>query len=265
MADMDMGGSPFMPQPTQVKAFKGETALTTALLELVEGKPQKLYVTSGHGEAELKSGQPQNPDDGVIVAEYFKRSNIKYEPLRLLDVERVPEDATALLVFGPKQDLSDREIELLDNYWNNKGRVFVLLNGPAKTPRLNAWLAKSGVTPGGGRLVRTVQMLNLRSGQRETRVAASAEGKFWRPARILLKISPGMMRSSLGLALRSTSIRQRPRRSSCASRSWLKWGRTSGPSWTPLPALQCRRVIPTAKRKGHSRLPLRSKKVRSRG
>ena len=179
MAEMDMGGgSPFMPQPSQIKAFKGETALTTALLELVEGKPQKLYVTSGHGEAELRSGQPQNPDDAVIVAEYFKRSNIKYEPLRLLDVERVPEDATAILVFGPKQDLSDREIELLDGYWNNKGRVFVLLNGPTKTPRLNAWLAKYGVTPGGGRLIRTVQMLNLRSGQRETRVAASAEGKF---------------------------------------------------------------------------------------
>src|SRR4029079_2321744 len=104
-----------------------------------------------------------------------------------LDVERVPEDATALLIFGPKQDLSDREIELLDGYWNNKGRIMVLLNGPTKTPRLNAWLSKSGITPGGGRLIRTVQMLNLRSGQRETRVAASAEGKFSEAGKSILK------------------------------------------------------------------------------
>jgi hypothetical protein len=188
MAEMDMaGGSPFMPAPSQVKAFKGEATLTTALLELVEGKPQKLYVTTGHGESEIREGQPQNPDDAVIVAEYLKRSNIKHDTIRLLDLERIPEDATAILVFGPKQDLSEREIELLDGYWNNKGRVFVLLNGGSKTPRLNAWLSKYGVTPGEGRLIRTVQILNLRTGQRENRVAGSAEGKFSEAGKSIVK------------------------------------------------------------------------------
>jgi hypothetical protein len=39
------------------------------------------------------------------------------------------------MLFGVKQDLSEREIQLLDQYWNNKGRLYVLLHGSAKTPR----------------------------------------------------------------------------------------------------------------------------------
>lgn len=171
--------SPFMQAPQQVKAFKGEAAITSALLELVEGKPQKLYLTGGHGEADVRvSDRPNRPEEATIIADYFKRSNIKFDTVKLLDVERVPEDATALFIFGPKQDFSDREIDLLDAYWKNKGRILVLLNGNTKTPRLNAWLAMQGVKPGDGRLLRTVTMMNLVNGSRETRLQASGEGKF---------------------------------------------------------------------------------------
>lgn len=180
MVEMDQQQmNPFQPAPPQVKGFKGEAALTSALLELVEGKPQKLYLTTGHGEADVKAGdRPEKPDDATVLAEYLKRSNIKFEAIKLLDVERVPEDATALMVFGPRQDFSDREIEQLDNYWKNKGRIFVMLNGSAKTPRFNAWLAQSGVKVGEGRLLRMVTVMNMATGQRDTRVMASAEGKF---------------------------------------------------------------------------------------
>jgi cobalamin biosynthesis protein CobD/CbiB len=40
----------FGQQPT-VRAFKGEEALTSALLEITEEKQSKLYFLSGHGEA----------------------------------------------------------------------------------------------------------------------------------------------------------------------------------------------------------------------
>jgi len=171
--------NPFQPMPPRITAFKGEAAITAALLELVEGKPQKLYVTTGHGEPEVKAGaQPEKPDEVTILGEYFKRSNIKYEPIKLLDVERVPEDATALMIFGARQDFSEREIQLLDQYWKNKGRVIVFLNGPSKTPNLNNWLATMGVTPGAGRIIRTVTVMNIMNGQRDTRVQGSAEGTF---------------------------------------------------------------------------------------
>jgi gliding motility-associatede transport system auxiliary component len=180
--------NPFQPTPPQITAFKGEAAITAALLELVEGKPQKLYVTSGHGEPEVKTGaQPDKPDDVTILGEYFKRSNIKYESLKLLDVERVPEDATVLMIFGPRMDFSEREIELIDNYWKSNGRLVIILNGASKTPNLNNWLATLGVKPGTGRLIRTVTVLNITNGQRDNRVQGSAEGTFTTEGREITK------------------------------------------------------------------------------
>jgi hypothetical protein len=177
MVEMDMG-NPMFGQPPQVKAFKGEQALTSSLLELVEGKPQKLYITTGHGEPEVKNGQPERPDDAVVLGEMLKRSNIKHENLSLLDAERIPEDATAVMIFGAKQDFSDREIQLLDQYWNNKGRLFVLLHGSAKTPRLNTWLAGIGVKPLGGPIVALVPTMDLRTGQRSSMPVWEGAGKF---------------------------------------------------------------------------------------
>jgi hypothetical protein len=191
MAELEMGNF-MMQQPPRVKAFKGEAALTTALLELVEGKQQKFYFTSGHGEPEIKAEPTGRADDAAVLGEYLKRSNIKHETLKLLDVERIPEDATAVVLFGAKQDFSEREIELLDNYWKNKGRLYIMLNGPAKTPRLNAWLAGNGVAPGGGRLLRTVTVMNLATGQRDSRVMASAEGKFSEAGRAIIKELAGV-------------------------------------------------------------------------
>lgn len=171
--------NPFAPAPPQVNAFKGEAAITAALLELVEGKPQKLYVTTGHGEPEIKLGaQPEKPEEVAVLGEYFKRSNIKFETIKLLDVERVPEDATALMIFGARLDFSQREIELIDQYWKNKGRLVVMLNGASKTPNLNGWLATIGVKPGNGRLIRTVTVMNIMNGQRDTRIVGSPEGTF---------------------------------------------------------------------------------------
>jgi len=239
MLEMDQQMNPFMPAPPQVKAFKGESALTSALLELVEGKPQKLYLTSGHGEPEVKTGdRPEKPDDATVVGEYLKRSNIKFEPVKLLDVERIPEDATALMVFGPRQDFSEREIELLNNYWMNKGRIFVMLNGAAKTPRLTAWLGQVGVKPMDGRLLRTVTVMNLVNGQRDTRVMASAEGKFDPAGQAITKDLAGenafFFGASVGLELdrtkTSTDNTQFTEIASVGKEFWAELDGTVGPA-----------------------------------
>lgn len=188
MVDMEQV-NPMMPTPPRVLAFKGEAAITSALLELVEGKPQKLYITTGHGETEIPAGadQPGKPDQAFVFGEMLKRSNIKHETLNLLDAERVPEDATALILFGPRQDLSEREIQLLDSYWNNKGHVMVLLHGSAKTPRLNAWLAGIGLKPLGGPIVAQAAAINLQTGQRVLQPVWDGQGLFSRTATTILR------------------------------------------------------------------------------
>lgn len=160
MAEMDNSGMMF-GQPPQVKAFKGEQAITSALLELTEEKQNKLYVLAGHGEPELSAGPPTGAGGtGAIegLKTYIGRQNIKADTLNLSNIDAVPEDARALLVLGPKYDLSEREMKMLREYWDKKGRFFILLDPAHPTPRLNAFLAENGIRPQDDRVLRLVQL-----------------------------------------------------------------------------------------------------------
>ncbi len=131
----------------RIKAFKGEQAITTALLELTEGKPNKVYLTGGHGEPDFKGA------DLKVFAESLQRQNIQAATLNLLNVNAIPEDTRSLIICGPKYDFSEVEIKLLAGYWEKKGRVFLLLNPFARTPRLTAWLNEQGIVPQDDRVI----------------------------------------------------------------------------------------------------------------
>jgi ABC-type uncharacterized transport system len=140
-------------QGPKLKAFKGEQAITTALMELVENKPNKVYYLTGHGETELEG-------EGMkVFNESLKRQNVQIAALTLLNENAIPEDARALVLNAPKYDLSDLEMELLGSYFVKHGRLYVMLNPTAKTPRLNAWLAQRGIIPRNDRVIAIKQML----------------------------------------------------------------------------------------------------------
>jgi hypothetical protein len=155
MAEMDQGSEMAMMsgEPPTVRAFKGEQVITSTLLELTEDKQGKLYVLAGHGEPDLKNGNTQ------AFKAYAERQNIKLDTLNLNNVDSIPADATALMIFGPKSDYSERELKLVSDFWTKNGRLFVLLNPDTKTPRLNTWLSEQGIKPRGDYVLRTGQVL----------------------------------------------------------------------------------------------------------
>ena len=173
MAEMDQG-NPMLGQAPEIKSFKGESVITSTLLELVEEKQKKIYLVAGHGEPEMNSA------DITAFREYVKRQNIKIETLRLGDVDSIPEDANALVVLGPRVDYTELEVKRLGDFWEKKGRILVFLNVERKTPRLNQWLASVGITPRGDHVLKTGTVLSqgedgkigLRSG---TILTATAE------------------------------------------------------------------------------------------
>lgn len=150
MADVEMPDQMAMmtgqTQP-RIKAFKGEQAITSALIELIEGKPNKIYFVSGHGEPELTSPDLQTFQEGL------KRQNIQSASLNLLNAAAIPDDARGLIICGPKYDFSEVEMKLLAAFWAKKGRVFVLLNPFARTPRLAEWLGEQGILPQEDRVI----------------------------------------------------------------------------------------------------------------
>ncbi len=160
--------------PQQITAWKGEQALTGALLEVVEGRKNVVYYLRGHAEPELG---PRGPI--AILQTYVERDNIQLKDFNLANSDTVPADANAVFLAGPKYDLSEREARALEDYWTNKqGRIFILLNPDGSTPRLSAFLTKIGITPEDNRVMAVITMGVTKDGARIVQRAPGVAGEI---------------------------------------------------------------------------------------
>src|ERR1051325_9000870 len=139
MADMDQG-NPMLGEAPKVTAFKGEQAITSALIDVVEGKKNTVGWMVGHKEPALGEGSPVS-----VLKTFIENENIKLQELNLFEVPAIPADLKAIVIAGPQYDLSDRERKMLRDFWNKDGRILVLLDPAAKTPKLLAFLNDLGV------------------------------------------------------------------------------------------------------------------------
>jgi ABC-type uncharacterized transport system involved in gliding motility auxiliary subunit len=122
-----MGGSP------EMKAFKGEQAFTSAILEVTENKAAKVYFTAGHGEPPLDGAERGR---GFSEAkQLLERDNVAVATWDSLGKGEVPADANAVVVAGPKAVFLAPETAALQKYLADGGRVLFLLDpvlpGPA--------------------------------------------------------------------------------------------------------------------------------------
>ena len=130
--------------------FRGEDALTSTIINLIEGKVKKIYFIVGQGEA---SGKGLGAAYQALT-DLGKGENFRVAPLNLTDVDQVPEDANGIILVGIKYDFSDRELGLLKSYWDNKrAALLVLLEPNAETPHLQSFLESNGVFPRNDRVL----------------------------------------------------------------------------------------------------------------
>ncbi len=196
MAEMDTSRAMFGQAPT-VRAFKGEEAITSALLEITEDRQNKVYFLAGHGEPAPTS------QELTALKTFVDRQNVKLETVNLNNIDSVPEDTSAIVILGPRTDLSEREIKLLSDYWGDKnGRLFVMLNPAMKTPRLSEWIAISGVTPQQDTVMRSGTMLAVERGQPtlKTGIVTTAVGIIPEQAKPVLKDIVGIDMELIGLS-----------------------------------------------------------------
>lgn len=167
MADYDTRGMAY-GAPPQRTAFKGEQAITSALIAVSEEKKNKIYFVTGHGEF-----APEKELEGLKT--YVERQNIESATVNLAEIEELPKDASALIIAGAKYDLNDRELKLLENFWQNKGRLMVLLDPTTLTPKLTKFISEQGITPQSDRVLRLVNMGPIAGIDRDA-VAVPVEG-----------------------------------------------------------------------------------------
>jgi hypothetical protein len=106
--------------------FVDESNLTSALLKLGDNKTRVLYYLVGHGETSLDSASPQM-GFGTARAK-LEAQGYRVQSLSLTGPKaKIPDDATALLILGPKDDLAPGEATLLQKYATGKGRLLLAL------------------------------------------------------------------------------------------------------------------------------------------
>jgi hypothetical protein len=167
MADIDQSGAALGEGP-RVAAFKGEQAITSAIIDLVEGKKKTLGYVLGHKEPPLSEGSAIS-----VLKTFIESENIQFKELNLLDLDAIPEDVKTVMIIGPQYDFSDREMKLLRNFWDKQGRILLLLDPAAKTPRLDAFVNELGAKVNDDRL-----MVFLRTGIQELALTRDVQAHF---------------------------------------------------------------------------------------
>src|SRR5437762_7533506 len=168
MADIDQSGMASGEGP-RVAAFKGEQAITSAMIDIVEGKKKSLGYVTGHKEPALSA--PTSPI--TLLKTFIENENIKFQELNLLEQPAISADVNAVMIIGPQYDFSDREMKLLRDFWDRQGRILVLLDPVANTPRLRAFLDEVGVKVNDDRL-----MIFLRTGIQELALTRDVQAHF---------------------------------------------------------------------------------------
>jgi hypothetical protein len=108
-----------------------------------------------------------------VFKTFIENENIKFQELNLFDVGAIPAELKTVIIIGPQYDFSDREMQLLRDFWNRQGRILLLLDPTAKTPRLDAFLNELGVKVNDDRL-----MVFLRTGIQELALTRDVQAHF---------------------------------------------------------------------------------------
>lgn len=118
--------------------FAGESALTSAISYVSSEELGKVYTLSGHGELTISTD----------FQSAIEQENLELEELSLVTQEAVPEDADAVLIYGPERDISAEELEMLKTYLSTGGSVILLSDTPTadnERPNLDALMAYYGM------------------------------------------------------------------------------------------------------------------------
>jgi hypothetical protein len=106
-------------------AFNGEQAFTSMLLAIVSAKPFQAYFLQGHGEPSLADSDNFGYlKFGSILAQNY----VAVTNLELNGDSGVPMDCNLLIIAAPTTPLSDPELQKIEEYLKQGGRLLALFN-----------------------------------------------------------------------------------------------------------------------------------------
>ena len=110
-----------------ISGFKGENAITSALINVNSKSIQTIYFLEGHGEKDITNNDPNN---GLSLLKIFlETKNFQVRTLNLFQKKSVPKDASLIIIPSPQGSIEAFEVELLRRYLSDQnGRMLVFLD-----------------------------------------------------------------------------------------------------------------------------------------
>jgi len=128
----------------EIVGFESEEKVTNALLKVINDKVKTIYFLKGHGEKDIQDGQKTGYKS---AREAIEKETFKVSELLLVNQERVPEDASILVIAGPQKDILPAELEKIERYVEGGGSLLFLLD-PLLAPEISKHLKGFGFKVG---------------------------------------------------------------------------------------------------------------------
>ena len=125
-------------------AFKGEAAITSAIMEVTRERSPKLYFLSGHQET-----SPEDPSPQFGLSEISRELQMRNYSLSRLDlsaVSEVPRDASALVLADPRGPLLPSEVEKIRSYLSDRAGRLLAWFRPGIDVAMEPLLAEWGIS-----------------------------------------------------------------------------------------------------------------------
>jgi ABC-type uncharacterized transport system involved in gliding motility auxiliary subunit len=106
-----------------------EQDITTGIIKVVTGQQKKVYFTQGHGEKDSGSAER---DGYNAIAGALGRENYTVDKIVIAQQGSVPDDASVVIVAGPRTDFFPQEIDALKAYLGKGGKLLLALDPPDK-------------------------------------------------------------------------------------------------------------------------------------
>ena len=133
-----------MGQPPRIRSFKGEEAITSAILSVTQSTQPLVWVTTGHGEKAIDDPQLYGLTE---LKMHLERENMRVEAVTLPQHTEIPAEVSAVFIPGPTHRLTDQELLLLQGYLERGGRLLALID-PLQDTGLDDLLSRWGAELG---------------------------------------------------------------------------------------------------------------------
>lgn len=110
---------------TEMVVTATESEFTSSILKLTRDEEKHIYFLEGHGEKDIDAMDEANYG---LVKTSLEKEGYKVSKLSMLTKPEIPEDASVLVIAGPQKKLLDKEMEEIEKYVDDGGKLFLLID-----------------------------------------------------------------------------------------------------------------------------------------